>query len=95
MFTFIFVFPSDRHLHMDEFLGTDQAVISNERPARGFNTPLSVSRQRQVGNAGVAAIERPFSLAVTDDEAARGHGGHKACNLGKDRRNKKLEQDSR
>ncbi|EGC49879.1 predicted protein [Histoplasma capsulatum var. duboisii H88] len=46
--------------------------------AGSFYSFLSVLCQRQVCSACMFSIQRPFSLAVTDDEAAR-VGGHLLC----------------
>lgn len=58
---------------MNQFLGTNQPVMTNEGLARRFNSLLTVWSQRKVGATRVTAIEGPFSFAVTDDKAARGH----------------------
>jgi hypothetical protein len=61
---------------MDELFGDDEAVVADQGAARGANSFLAVVGQRNVGGAGVFAGERPFGLAVADDEAARSCDSH-------------------
>ena len=57
---------------MSKLGGYNQAIISNQRLPCRTNPLLAVSSQWYVRGAGMAAIERPFCLAVTDYEGARG-----------------------
>lgn len=58
---------------MDQLPGHNQAIIADKPLARSFHAALAVLRQREVGDARVPAVQRPFCLAVADDEAAGGH----------------------
>lgn len=60
--------------------GDDERVGADEGMARGGDARLAVCRQWDVRGARVAAIKRPFGLAVADDEASwsrRRHGAAK------------------
>ncbi len=57
---------------MSQLAGGNQAVIADEGFPRGQHALLAVGGQGNVGRAGVAAVERPLSLAVADDEDAGG-----------------------
>jgi hypothetical protein len=61
-----------RHLHVDQHLGHNEPVVSNQGPAGGLDPLLAVGRQGYIGPAGVLPAERPFRLAVPDDEHAGG-----------------------
>lgn len=62
-------------LHMCKVLRNDQSVIAEERFARCFDAAFAVRGEREVGRAGVPAVQGPFCFAMTDDEAPGG-GGH-------------------
>lgn len=51
----------------------DQSVAAYERLAGGLDPLLAVGCQRQIGDAGVAPVQRPFGLAVAGNEAAGYH----------------------
>lgn len=57
-----------RYSHMDQLTGSDQAIIAHQRLPRGQNALLTVCGQGDVSRAGMAAVKRPFGLAMTDDE---------------------------
>jgi hypothetical protein len=61
-------------IHVYQLLGDDEAIVSNQRLARGPHSFFAVCSQRDVRSASVPTIERPFRLAMADNEAAR--GGH-------------------
>ncbi|QSS50914.1 hypothetical protein I7I53_06102 [Histoplasma capsulatum var. duboisii H88] len=65
-------------LHVRQVFGDYQSIMSYKCFAGSFYSFLSVLCQRQVCSACMFSIQRPFSLAVTDDEAAR-VGGHLLC----------------
>jgi hypothetical protein len=55
--------------------GHNESVVTDEGVAGGSHSFLAVGGEGNVGSACVAAIERPFGLAVADNEATRcGHG---------------------
>ena len=58
---------------MRQILRHNQSVIPNETLPRRCDPFLAVRSEREVRDAGVSAIERPFGFAVADDEAARWH----------------------
>lgn len=60
---------------MSQFLRDNQAITAHKRPSGRLDTFLSVRSQAEIGDARVAAIKGPFSLAVADNEAARCHVG--------------------
>ena len=51
----------------------DQAITAYKRLPGSLNALLAVGSQRQVADSRVAAIKRPFSFAMADDEAAGYH----------------------
>ncbi|KAG5303304.1 hypothetical protein I7I50_10028 [Histoplasma capsulatum G186AR] len=65
-------------LHVRQVSGDYQSIMSYKCFSGSFYSFLSVLCQRQVCSACMFSIQRPFSLAVTDDEAAR-VGGHLLC----------------
>ena len=58
-------------LHVNELSGHNQPVVAHEGAAGGANPLLAIGGQRDVRGSGVAAVERPFRLAVARDEATR------------------------
>ncbi len=61
---------------MRQLLGNNQPVIADHGPSRGPDPLLAVGRQRDVCSSRVAAVERPFCLAVADDkDTGRRHAG--------------------
>lgn len=63
-------------LHVRNVTGHDEAVVADQRFTGGADSFLAVLCERDVRYACVSAVERPFCLAVTDDEDAWvGHGG--------------------
>lgn len=61
------------NVHVAKLARDNQPVVSHESSAGGFDALLAVGRQRDVGGAGVPAVERPLGLSVTDDEDAGRH----------------------
>ena len=59
-------------LHVRQLLRNDQSVVAHKRVASGSDTLLTVGCERNIGRAGVTPVERPFRLAVADDEEPRG-----------------------
>lgn len=55
---------------MGEFLGNNQTIVADQGPASGLDTLLTGGGERDVGDTGVLAAERPLRLPVTDDEHA-------------------------
>jgi hypothetical protein len=53
-----------------ELAGNNEAIIADEGLTRRPDTLLSVGRQRNVSDTGMASIEGPFCLAMADDEDA-------------------------
>ena len=64
-----------QHSHVGQHGGHDQAIRAHEGLARGLDSLLAVCRERDVGAARVAAVERPLRLAMAHDEDARGRHG--------------------
>lgn len=63
-----------RCIHVSYFRRHDQAIVSNKSFPSCADTAFTVLGQREVGGAGVSAVQRPFSLAMADDEnAGSGH----------------------
>ena len=60
---------------MREFPGDNEAIVSDEGFTGCADTALAVGSEGDVGGGRVPAVERPFGLAVADDEDA-GCGGH-------------------
>jgi hypothetical protein len=56
---------------VNELLGHDQSIIANEGAAGGSNALLAIGCEGDVGGSCMASVERPFGLAVADDEAPR------------------------
>ena len=54
-----------------------QTVITDQSFARSYDSFLAVGRQGELRAAGVAAVERPFRLAVADDEDSGGRHDRK------------------
>lgn len=53
----------------------NKSIVANQSSTCSSNSFLPVGSQWDVGGAGVAAVEGPFGLAVSDDEATgRRHG---------------------
>lgn len=59
-------------LHVRQLLRNNQSIVADKRMASGSDTLLTVGCERNIGRAGVAPVERPFRLAMTDDEEPRG-----------------------
>ncbi len=55
---------------MDQLSRHDQPVVADERFTRGAHSFLAVLGQWDVRRACMFAGERPFGLAVSDDETA-------------------------
>lgn len=58
---------------MHQIFRHNQSIIPNETLPRRCDPFLAVRSEREVRDAGVSAIERPFGFAVADDEAAGWH----------------------
>jgi hypothetical protein len=55
-----------------------EAIGTNEGSACCADATLAIGGKRDVRDTGVTAIERPFGLAVTDDEySGSRHGGRR------------------
>lgn len=61
---------------MHQILRHNQPIIPNKSLARRRDTLLAVLCEREVADARVTAVQRPFGFAVADDEAA---GWHYLC----------------
>ena len=57
---------------MNQLLGNNEAVVANHGPSRGPHSLLAIGGQRDIGDSRMASVERPFGLAVADDENAGG-----------------------
>lgn len=72
---------------MSQFLRDYQAITAHKRPSGRLDTFLSIRSQAEIGDARVAAIKGPFSLAVANNETARCHVGNRdtgRCQTGQD-----------
>lgn len=58
---------------MHQILRHNQSIVTNEALPSRCDPFLAVRSEREVRDAGMPAIERPFGFAVTDDEAAGWH----------------------
>ena len=58
-------------LHVRKLLRHDQPVVTDQCTTSRSNTLLAIRSKRDVSVARMAAIERPFCLAMADDEASR------------------------
>jgi hypothetical protein len=78
---------------VNELLGHDQSIVANEGAAGGSNALLTVGCEGDVGGSCMASVERPFGLAVADDEATRSR--HAVARYGREpgKRKKKEEED--
>lgn len=56
--------------HVSQLTGNNQAVVAHQRLSRRQHPLLAVGCQGDIRRACVAAVERPFGLAVADDEDA-------------------------
>lgn len=64
---------------MRDSFGHNEAVTPNQSAAGGAHTLLAVGGERDIGAAGVPAVQRPLRLAVADDKGTGSrHGG--GCN---------------
>ena len=55
-----------------------QAIGTDEGAACCADAALAIGSERDIGDTGMAAVERPFGLAVTDDEySGSRHSGSK------------------
>ena len=59
-------------VHVGELGGDDEPVVAEEGAAGGADPRLAVRGQRELGRAGVAAVEGPFGFAVADYEGSGG-----------------------
>lgn len=57
---------------MSQLAGDNQAVVTHQRLSRGQHPLLAVGCEGNIGRSCMAAVERPFGLAVADDEDAGG-----------------------
>lgn len=62
------------HPHRGKIFRDNEPVVTHERFAGGSDAALAVLGEGDVGDAGVAAAEGPFRLAVADDEEAGSPG---------------------
>ena len=62
---------------MSQLTRHDQPVRSHQSLSRRPDASLSVGRQRELGGAGVSAVEGPLRLAMADDEGSR--CSHRRC----------------
>lgn len=60
---------------MDQILGHDQPVASDEGFTCSLDALLTVAREGQVGCTGVLPVDRPLGFAVAHDEASGDHFG--------------------
>ncbi len=60
------------YLHVDDFAGDNQAIVSNEGFPGCADSLLAVGCEGELSGAGVAAVEGPFCLAMPDYEGAGG-----------------------
>lgn len=67
---------SGRDVDVCELSWRNQTVRADKRPAGGADARDAVAGEGDVGGAGVAAVERPFRLAMADDEDSRRGRGH-------------------
>lgn len=59
---------------MHQLARDDETIGANQGSSRGQDALLAVGGEGDIGDAGVAAAEGPFRLAVADDEYSRcGH----------------------
>jgi hypothetical protein len=58
-------------LHVNKLLRHDQSIVTNEGAAGGPYALLAIGGEWDVGGSCMASVERPFGLAVADDEATR------------------------
>lgn len=56
--------------HMCQVLRHDQSIVTHECLARSQDAFFTIGCQRDIADARMAAIERPFRLSVADDEDA-------------------------
>jgi hypothetical protein len=58
--------------HMSNLLGSNESIGPNKGLSRGLYSLLTIGSEGNISATSVSAAERPFRLAVTDDEDARG-----------------------
>jgi len=60
---------------VSQLLGNNEPVIAYKSFPCSADAGFTIGGEGKLGGAGVAAVERPFGLAVADYEDAR--GGHR------------------
>jgi len=61
-----------KNIHVGDFGGYDQAVISDQCLTCCADTSLTIRGQRYIRGPSVATVERPFCFSMADDKGARG-----------------------
>lgn len=56
---------------MGKFARGNEAIVPNEGSPGGADPLLAIGSQSDIGAASVASVERPFSLAMADEEDTR------------------------
>ena len=57
-------------IHVSYLAWDDQSIVTNQRSTRCPYSLFSIRSQRKLSSSRMSPIERPFRLAVADDENA-------------------------